>query len=73
MAVEYFPNNSGIGLAVWKYSLHGVFHSVEFLESSVQGTNTGTAGTDERLVDIKQKQLHARIVLRVHGIFYRGG
>jgi hypothetical protein len=43
------------------------------LESSIQGTNTSTAGTDERLVDIEQKQLHARIVLRVHVIFYRGG
>jgi hypothetical protein len=58
---------------MWKYSVHGVLYGVEFLESLVQGTNTGAAGTDERLVDIKKKQLHARIVLRVHGIFYRGG
>jgi hypothetical protein len=68
--VEYFPNNSGIGLAMRKYALHGVLHSIEFLESSIQGANTGTAGADERLVDIEQKQLHARIVLRVHVIFY---
>jgi hypothetical protein len=70
VAEEYFPNNAGVGLAMGKYAVHGVLHGVEFLESSIQGANTGTAGTDERLVDIKQKQLHARIVLRVHVIFY---
>jgi hypothetical protein len=51
--VKYFSDNARVGFAVRKYAIHGVLHGVEFLESPIQGTNTGTAGTDERLVDIE--------------------
>ena len=70
MTVKYFSDNARIGFAVRKYAVHGVLHGIEFLKSAIQRTNTSTTGTDERLVDIEKKQLHARIVLRVHVIFY---
>src|SRR5262245_8591084 len=52
-----------------KYSVHGVFYRVQLLKCPIQRTNSRAAGTDERLVDIEKKQLHARIVLRVYVIF----
>ena len=71
MAAEYFSNDARIGFTVREYAFHGVIHRVELMKGAVQRTNPSATGTDERLVDIEKKQLHARIVLRVHGFLYR--